>query len=153
MLWLQVIIGENDIQKNCSSGTFQPRMSLSGTEVQEGGSSWLKCPFVPDNDFVVKMLYHCKSFVLLLCELSLHYLRYLTFFQVIITSIHLVITSNEEMKECNLVAFPNTITHGTYIIWNVQIWQTQLSLPYGPDVVRHMPTCVLLLQVHSVLYS
>ena len=48
---------------------------------------------------------------------------------------------------------PNTIIHGTYIIRNVQIWQTQLSLQYGPDVVRHMPTCVLLLQVHGVLFT
>ena len=40
-----------DIQKNCSSGTFQTRRSSSGTKVQEGGSSWLKCPSVPDNDF------------------------------------------------------------------------------------------------------
>ena len=103
--------------------------------------------------FVVKMLYHCKSFVLLLCELSLHYLRHLAFSQVIITSIYFIITSNEEMKECNLVAFPNTIIHGTYIIWNALIWQTQLSLQYGPDVVRLMPTCVLLLQVHSVLFT
>ena len=45
LLWLQVIRRENDIQKNCSSGTFQPRRSSSDTKVQEGGSLWSKCPF------------------------------------------------------------------------------------------------------------
>ena len=54
LVWLQAIRSENDIQKNCSSGTFQPRRSSSGTKVQEGGSSWSKCPFVPDND-------HCSQ--------------------------------------------------------------------------------------------
>ena len=54
LLWLQVIRSENDIQKNCSSGTFQTRRPSSGTDVQEGGSSWSKCPFVPDND-------HCSQ--------------------------------------------------------------------------------------------
>ena len=31
-------------------GHFNYEGSLSGTEVQEGGSSWSKCLVVPDND-------------------------------------------------------------------------------------------------------
>ena len=75
LLWLQVTRSENDIQKNCSSGTFQPRRSSSGTKVQEGGSSWSKCPLVPDNDFysqsVVPLQLICTTVLWIITSLSM----------------------------------------------------------------------------------
>ena len=118
LLWLQVIRSENDVQKNCS-GTFRPQRSSSGTKVQEG-SSWSKCHFVPDfcSQNVVPLQILCTSAM----ELSLHYLCYLAFFQVIITSIYVPAYHFQWRDErmpfsgpsYNLVAVPNTIIHGTY---------------------------------------
>ena len=128
LLWLQVIRSENDIQRTVVVGHFNHEGSLSGTEVQEGGSLWSKCPSVLDNDFcsqnVVPLQILRTSAMWVITSLSTLFGIFPSYYHIYLLHYHFQ-WRDERMQFSGI---PNTIIHSTYIIWNVQIWQTQLTI-------------------------